>query len=174
VSANAAEQIHQAVDNPAWLAPGPVQAQIVPMGAVHLPAVVHIERDGYLWPWSEGNFRDSMSQGHHCQVLLQGSQVLGYFVAMPGVQEVHLLNITVAKASQGQGWAWVMLDVLTAWAKSTRADWIWLEVRQSNERALQIYERAGFRRVSVRKAYYPLDGTTREDAIVMSLNLCAT
>jgi ribosomal-protein-alanine N-acetyltransferase len=41
-------------------------------------------------------------------------------------------------------------------------------VRQSNARAIGIYEQYGFRRVGVRKAYYPLDGTQREDAIVMS------
>jgi ribosomal-protein-alanine N-acetyltransferase len=44
-------------------------------------------------------------------------------------------------------------------------------VRQSNARALQVYERAGFVRVSVRKDYYPLDRTRREHAVVMSLKL---
>jgi [ribosomal protein S18]-alanine N-acetyltransferase len=97
--------------------------------------------------------------------------LLGYFVAMPGVEEVHLLNITVAPEHQGQGWARVMLDALCDWALQRGAPWIWLEVRQSNLRAVRIYERYGFRQVSLRKGYYPLDGLRREDAIVMSLNL---
>jgi ribosomal-protein-alanine N-acetyltransferase len=95
-------------------------------------------------------------------------ELLGYYIAMPGVQEVHLLNITVAPAFQRQGWARVMLDNLHDWAREQQAQWVWLEVRKSNERAISLYEQYGFRRMGVRKAYYPLDGLKREDAIVMS------
>jgi [ribosomal protein S18]-alanine N-acetyltransferase len=107
--------------------------------------------------------------GHCCQALRgnQG-QLLGYFIAMPSVDEVHLLNITVAPQFQRQGWARVMLDGLHDWARERKAQWVWLEVRVSNERAIEIYEKYGFRRVGVRKAYYPLEGAQREDAIVMS------
>jgi [ribosomal protein S18]-alanine N-acetyltransferase len=147
----------------------PQEATLVPMCLEDLPQVMQIEREAYLWPWSEGNIRDSMAQGHCCQTLrdTQG-QLLGYFLAMSGPQEVHLLNITVAPAFQRQGWARVMLDALHAWAYTQGAQWIWLEVRVSNARALSIYEAYGFRRVGLRKAYYPLNGLQREDAVVMS------
>ena len=102
---------------------------------------------------------------------MAGRQILGYFVAMPGVQEAHLLNITVAPAFQRQGWAPLMLEALGGWARGQRAQWLWLEVRTSNERAQDVYLRHGFRRVGVRKAYYPAPGGRREDAIVMSLRL---
>jgi ribosomal-protein-alanine N-acetyltransferase len=90
---------------------------------------------------------------------------------MSGVDEVHLLNITVAPAYQRQGWAMVMLDALAIWARGQRAGWLWLEVRSGNLRALQIYEAHGFRRVGLRKAYYPAGHGQREDALVMSLKL---
>jgi ribosomal-protein-alanine N-acetyltransferase len=96
--------------------------------------------------------------------------VLGYFVAMKGVDEVHLLNITVAPACQGQGWGRVMLDALAIWARGLGAQWLWLEVRTSNARAQDVYLRYGYRRVGERKGYYPADGG-REDAIVMSFKL---
>jgi len=48
---------------------------------------------------------------------------------------------------------------------------LWLEVRVSNQRALQIYETHGYRRVGQRKGYYPADNGQREDAVVMSLAL---
>jgi hypothetical protein len=74
---------------------------------------------------------------------------------MKGVDEVHLLNITVAPDHQGQGWGRVMLDALAIWSRGQGAQWLWLEVRVSNQRALQIYERHGYRRVGERKGYYP-------------------
>ncbi len=96
---------------------------------------------------------------------------LGYFVAMMGVDEVHLLNITVAPAYQKQGWARVLLDALALWARGRGAQWLWLEVRVSNERALHVYQAHGFRRVGERKRYYPAPAGQREDAVVMSLPL---
>jgi ribosomal-protein-alanine N-acetyltransferase len=130
------------------------------------------EREAYPWPWSEGNMRDSIAFGHHCQTLRGNErQLLGYFIAMPSEDEVHLLNITVAPRFQRQGWARVMLDGLHEWARERHAKWVWLEVRVSNERAIHIYEEYGFRRVGLRKAYYPHKDSQREDAIVMSKQL---
>jgi len=97
--------------------------------------------------------------------------LLGYFVAMLGVDEAHLLNITVAPAYQRQGWARVLLDALALWARGRGAQWLWLEVRASNLRAQQVYEAHGFRRVGERKRYYPAGHGQREDAVVMSLPL---
>ena len=54
---------------------------------------------------------------------------------MKGVDEVHLLNITVAPALQRQGWAPLMLEALDGWSRAQGAQWLWLEVRASNERA---------------------------------------
>ena len=65
-----------------------------------------------------------------------------------------------------------MLDILAGWSRAQGAQWLWLEVRTGNARALQVYERQGYRRVGVRKGYYPAHGG-REDAIVMSLRLDA-
>jgi ribosomal-protein-alanine N-acetyltransferase len=90
---------------------------------------------------------------------------------MKGVDEVHLLNITVAPAHQRQGWAPVMLDALAIWARGQGAQWLWLEVRVGNARAKAVYERYGFRHVGTRRNYYPATAAGREDALVMSLAL---
>ena len=136
-----------------------------------LPTVLPIERAAYSHPWTPRNLQDAMGAGNLAQLLWQGDALLGYFVAMPGVDEVHLLNITVAPQRQGQGIARFLLDVLALWAMQLGKPWIWLEVRRSNERALAVYQRYGFEQVGLRKAYYPDTRTTREDAIVMSLGL---
>lgn len=147
----------------------PLEASFFGMADADIQQVMAVEHLAYAWPWSEGNMRDSIRNGHCCQVLRNTRhQLLGYFIAMPGIDEVHLLNITVAPDHQRQGWARVMLDALVGWAGEIGSQWVWLEVRVSNARAIGIYEQYGFRRVGLRKAYYPMDGSQREDAIVMS------
>lgn len=146
-------------------------AVLQPLQADDLDAVVAIEQTAYSHPWTLGNFRDALASGYWMQCLRLHDELLGYVVAMEGVQETHLLNITVAPARQGQGWAHMMLDALCLWSRRQGAQWLWLEVRESNRRALQVYERYGFRRVGLRKDYYPADRQQREHAVVMSLNL---
>ena len=86
-------------------------------------------------------------------------------------EEAHLLNITVAPEFQGQGYGVLMLDALALWARGRNAQCLWLEVRVSNARAMQVYERYGYRRVGERKNYYPADHGQREHAVVMSMTL---
>jgi ribosomal-protein-alanine N-acetyltransferase len=142
-----------------------------------LDRVLAIENAVYPHPWSRANFEDSIQTGYQMQVLTTDSStdadILGYFIAMKGFEEVHLLNITVAEAYQRQGWAKLMLDALAVWSRGQGAAWLWLEVRGSNERALQVYKAQGFKLVSVRQDYYPKGpkANGREDAIVMSLKL---
>ncbi len=149
----------------------PDEARFEPLTAERLDAVLHIEQAVYPHPWTRGNFSDAMASGYLGQLLMAGDELLGYFVAMKGVDEVHLLNITVAPGYQRQGWARVMLDALAIWARGQGADWLWLEVRESNARAIAVYESHGYRRVGLRKNYYPADHGQREHAVVMSLRL---
>nr|MDP2191129.1 ribosomal protein S18-alanine N-acetyltransferase [Rhodoferax sp.] len=149
----------------------PIEAGFEPLMLQHLDAVLRVEHQAYAHPWSRSNFIDSLKSGYEAQLLMADATLLGYFVAMKGVDEVHLLNLTVALDYQHQGWARVMLDALTLWAKGQGAEWLWLEVRLANLRALQVYENQGYRRVGVRKNYYPDAHGQREDAVVMSLRL---
>ncbi|MDP2819442.1 MAG: ribosomal protein S18-alanine N-acetyltransferase [Polaromonas sp.] len=153
----------------------PFEARFEPMTASWFDAVLRVEQSAYDHPWSRGNFSDSLNAGYQAQLLAAGpdgdSELLGYFVAMKGVDEVHLLNITVAPEHQRQGWARVMLDALVLWSRSQGALWLWLEVRVSNERARAVYAHYGFRHVGTRRQYYPAANGQREDAVVMSLGL---
>lgn len=136
-----------------------------------LPQVVRIEKAAYTHPWLEGNFVDSLHAGYHARVLVQGQELRGYCVLMKGLDEAHLLNISVDPACQGQGLARLMLDELVQWSRMQGAQWLWLEVRISNARARRIYERYGFKEVGLRRNYYPLTAFKREDAVVMSMPL---
>ena len=154
------------------------EARFEPMTPAWLAAVVLVEQSAYAQPWSQGNFTDSLKSGYQAQLLIGGTgptaELLGYFVAMKGVDEVHLLNITVVPVYQRQGWARVMLDALALWSRGQGAQWLWLEVRVGNLRAKAVYEQYGFRQVGVRRNYYPASSKAhpaREDAVVMSFAL---
>jgi ribosomal-protein-alanine N-acetyltransferase len=147
------------------------EVRLEPLDLARLDDVLHIEQRAYSHPWTRGNFLDSHKAGYQVMTLLGDASVLGYFVAMPGVQEVHLLNITVDPAYQRQGWGIMMLDALVIWSRGQDAKCLWLEVRASNARAIFVYERYGFKRVGERKNYYPLQVGQREHAVVMSLQL---
>ena len=145
-----------------------------PMLASHLDAVLAIELAAYPVPWTRGNFIDSIAAGYDVWLRLDARHtLLGYYVAMEGVDEMHLLNLTVAPAWQGRGHARAMLDHLVALCRERGDRELWLEVRQSNTRAKALYERYGFQPVRVRRGYYPLPPGQpgREDAAVMSLTL---
>lgn len=162
--------------------------RFVPMTEADLDAVLAVEKTAYAHPWSRRHFADSLASGYPAVMLLgearpdeavlpertDGRVLLGYLVAMPGVEEVHLLNITVAPAHQRQGWARLMLDALVLWSRGQRARWLWLEVRQGNAPARRLYETYGFSQVGLRRGYYPAGHLQREDAVVMSLNLATT
>lgn len=160
---------------------GPVERPVVAtrlqtMQVADVPEVLAIEREVYALPWSEGNFIDSMAAGYLAYVLRRApslreinTPILGYFLAMKGFEEMHLLNISVAASCQGQGLARQMLDALCRLCAEQGCPQLWLEVRLSNQRARAVYQRYGFSEVGLRRGYYPVLQGPREDACLMSL-----
>ncbi|TSE33092.1 ribosomal protein S18-alanine N-acetyltransferase [Tepidimonas charontis] len=162
------------------------------MTPADIPAVVEVEKISHAHPWTARHFGDSMAAGYWCQLLAlrpapggdppawlhspttpQGDWLVGYVVAMPGVEEAHLLNLTVAPAHRRAGWGRWLLQALNDWAAAQCAATLWLEVRASNHAARQLYTGAGWRDVGVRRGYYPDSAIRREDAIVMQCAVSA-
>lgn len=137
-------------------------------------AVMAIEARAYSFPWTRGNFIDSLAAGYAAEVLhvMHAGQVAlaGYFVALQGVDELHLLNITVAADWQGQGLGWGLLQAVEQLARERRLSQLFLEVRESNHRARALYRRFGFAEVGLRRGYYPA-ASGRENAVVMRLKV---
>ncbi len=148
-----------------------VSTNLYPMSEEHLDQVLALEKTAYSHPWTPGNFRDALSAGYWARVLKQGSDLIGHVVAMQGVEETHLLNLTVAQDHQGQGWARHMLDAWVSWSRAEGARQLWLEVRASNGRARRLYVAYGFEHAGERKNYYPGLGRQRETAVVMRMAL---
>jgi [ribosomal protein S18]-alanine N-acetyltransferase len=140
------------------------------MVSTDLDAVVEIEREVFLFPWTRGNFSDSIESGYHCLILEQAGEVFGYGVMTIGAEEAHLLTLSVAAGSQRKGWGERLLREFIHIAKERLARTMFLDVRESNRSAARLYERLGFRQIAKRRGYYPAMGG-REDSLVMELEL---
>lgn len=139
-----------------------------PLVESDLDTVMALERDLYEYPWTIGNFYDSLNAGYSCWAMLGRHDVIGYAVLMLGVGEAHLLNLSVARRTHRRGHGTRLLHHLLGVTRRYGATRLFLEVRPSNLPGRALYARNGFREVGKRRGYYPApDG--REDAIVLSL-----
>lgn len=145
-------------------------AELFPMNERELPAVAALEASLQVFPWSAGNFADSLAAGHSAWVLRQGGELLGFSVFMQVLDEAHLLNIGVGAAHQGLGHGARLLRHVMECARLAGAGKLFLEVRPSNERAVALYRHFGFRQIGLRKAYYPA-AIGREDALIFDKEL---
>lgn len=139
--------------------------ELLPMSTHDLDAVAAIEATIHPFPWTLGNFADSLKVGYDCWVCRLGVDVVGYTVTMMVLDEAHLLNISVAKPHQGIGLGARLLRHVMHDAEAGGARSLLLEVRPSNDNALRLYRHFGFSQIGVRKNYYPAV-SGREDALV--------
>lgn len=144
------------------------RSELSVMKPADLDDVVAVENAAYIFPWTLGNFRDSMRSGYECRVLRQDGVVTGYFVLMTAADETHLLNLCVAPDRQRRGLGRYLLQEALIVSRARQSQRFFLEVRPSNEVARQLYAHAGFSEIGMRRDYYPALGG-REDALVLQL-----
>ena len=150
----------------------PTIAVLRPMTVSSLDGVIELENAIYPFPWTRGNFVDSLVAGYTAWTLNHvDGDLIGYCVAMAGVDEMHLLNITIAPTARRRGHARRLPAELVQLCRRCGATRLWLEVRESNGQARDAYRRLGFAPVGRRKGYYPAPEGRREDAVVMSLDV---
>lgn len=142
-----------------------------------LEQVICIEHEIFLFPWSIINFSDSIKSGYHCRVLVQPEGagpntdvVMGYGILMTGPGEAHVLTLGIGFTWQNLGLGGKMLQHLIELSRKYQAEFVLLDVRESNTGAANLYRRLGFKQIAIRKGYYPAM-CEREDALVMKLEL---
>ncbi len=148
--------------------PSPTRWRVRAMVERDLERVSAIEHEIYPFPWSRGNFADSLRAGYDAWVFEDETSMIGYALLMwlPD-EEVHLLNLSVSRERQGRGYGRAILAWLCRHSRELGARSLMLEVRPSNQQARALYDSTGFVRIGVRKRYYPSWGNTREDALVL-------
>jgi len=136
-----------------------------------VPEVLAIERVSFTTPWSGTLFMNEIYKPLSLpKVARSGDKIVGYICANQVIDEGHILNVTVHPEHRGQGMAAELLRYMIGILADRGCTVIYLEVRISNEAALRMYEKAGFRIISVRKRYYT---SPEEEAVIMALHLGA-
>ncbi len=148
----------------------PQSIDIRTMQPSDLDRVILIEREIFLFPWSPANFADSIKAGYICKVLEQTNTLIGYGIMMRSPEEAHILTLGIAAQWQKKGWGKRLLKHFIESAQTENAKSIFLDVRESNSGAVQLYKQMGFQHIATRKGYYPAM-CGREDALVMQLML---
>jgi ribosomal-protein-alanine N-acetyltransferase len=141
-----------------------------PARLVDVPAVVEIERAVFSDPWSAQSFREAL--GHPAVyfscVRRDAGEMLGYVVAWFVADEGEIANLAVARSAWGAGIGRALLDAALTEAASRGVAAVYLEVRESNERARRLYQSSKFEEVGRRRGYYRRPA---EDAIVLRRTL---
>ncbi|QWE31689.1 GNAT family N-acetyltransferase [Polynucleobacter sp. Adler-ghost] len=164
---------------------GVSELSFLPMTEADLDSVLAIESVSHIHPWTKGNFSDSLAAGHWAYCVrpqlsdaVKGSyldpEILwAYCILFPAVDELHLLNITVSPKLRRLGIGVKMMNAIEGVAVQQNMPRIILEVRPSNESALQLYRSLGYEQIGLRKSYYPVDviNGLREDALVLAKSI---
>lgn len=140
------------------------------MSVADLDTVCAIEDRVYPFPWTRGNFDDSLQAGYLCITAEREAVIIGHAVLAIAAGESHLLNLSIDAHWQRQGYGRAMLMHLIDVARMRGARIMLLEVRPSNAAARALYIAAGFEQLTVRRGYYP-DAGGREDALLLALKL---
>ncbi len=144
--------------------------QYLPMTDVDLDLVTVAEARIHPFPWTRGNFVDSLAAGYGALLALEEGRMVGYAVMMQALDEAHLLNISVLPELQRCGRGSALLVHLFDLAREQGATRMLLEVRPDNISGQGLYKHHGFVEVGRRRGYYP-GHEGREDAIVMAREL---
>ncbi len=128
--------------------------------------ILPIERACFPTPWSRRMFEDEFGHGEDRYWVVADSPwgLLGYGGVMIAGDEGHVLNLAVRHDARGRGLGTALLSDLVVAARERGVRRLTLEVRPSNERAIRLYEAAGFAGVGHRPGYYVDSG---EDALIM-------
>ena len=142
----------------------PAPVTLRPLGYADLPQVIAIERRAFPTPWSLAMFVLELSKPSGiCLAATRGERIVGYTICSRYDTVWHVMNIAVDPDERRQGIASALLAELYARVADPTARFT-LEVRRSNQVAIELYERDGFRVSGMRRRYYQDNG---EDALIM-------
>lgn len=146
-----------------------LKVKLVPLSEKHLEAVIEIESELFSQPWQLDDFRRLIGKPEVISLAaLAENKVVGYSCCWVVIETAELGNIAVARRYQGRSVARALLDATIKACRQRKIASLFLEVRSSNRRAIELYRRYGFAQIGIQHGYYshPL-----EDALIMKLEL---
>ena len=146
-----------------------MSAEIRRMALDDLPAVIELDKLSFSLPWPERSFRFELTENtaSRCWVAELDGRIVGMIVAWLLVDEAHIATLATHPGFRRQGVARNLLTYALRYMSKEGAVTSFLEVRESNTAAQEMYHQFGYEEVGRRKRYYK---DTNEDAILMTLN----
>ena len=145
------------------------KAGIIPVDEACLPALAALERQCFTPPASEARLKEKLGNGHFFGlVALMNGEVAGFIGVDEISGEAFIDDLAVFPQHRRQGIASALLARAETGAILRGCEKIHLECRESNEAALRLYEKRGYKRVGRRKNFYE---SPREDAILMTMEV---
>ena len=138
------------------------------MGFSDLEEAYKIELDVNPSPWKYETFLSSFEVGHKGLICKKDNLMIGFIIFSPISPEAHILSISVRNEMQSKGIGTLLLKSMLDQCKVMNYKKIFLEVRVSNEKAINFYEKFGFSKDAIRNNYYT---DNSEDALLMSLSI---
>ena len=138
------------------------------MGFSDLEEAYKIELDVNPSPWKYETFLSSFEVGHKGLICKNDNQMIGFIIFSPITSEAHILSISVRNEMQSKGIGTLLLKSMLDQCKVMNYKKIFLEVRVSNEKAINFYKKFGFSKDAIRNNYYT---DNSEDALLMSLSI---
>lgn len=134
----------------------------------HLEQIMAVEVAAQSFPMKLSVLQSCLGKRYFNQMACVNGQLVGFYIGEHVAGETSLIEICVLPSHQGHGYGRALLSHFIDQANGLGAQSCWLEVRESNTAAQQLYLAMGFNELDRRKNYYPaLDG--REDALLMCL-----
>lgn len=140
--------------------------RIVPMEMTHLERVMEIEETSFSDPWSKGSFVNEITENPYAVyfVALEGKLVIAYIGGWLITDELHITNLAVDKDYRQRGIAENLIETILIYSYNFGIKSATLEVRVSNNSAINLYKKKGFIPVGSRPGYY---SDNNEDALIM-------
>ena len=144
---------------------------ISPIEAQDFDALYAIEQAAHALPWSLGTLKNNQAERYLNLKIVEGHQIYGFAICQTVLDEATLFNIAIDPQKQGLGLGRQLLNELITQLRQKGILTLWIEVRESNKKALALYDSLGFNQVDIRKNYYPTPDGKRENAVVMAAYL---
>jgi ribosomal-protein-alanine N-acetyltransferase len=117
--------------------------------------IAELEKECFSEPWSANSLRDELTnETARFYVLRDGENLLGYIGSNNICNEVYITNVAVNGKYRGKGYGKILVNHLIKQCEAERTFFITLEVRKSNENAIKLYEKCGFKFIGERKNFY--------------------
>lgn len=136
-----------------------------------LNEILQIEESVHVAPWSEEIFNRCLEAGYMGWVVEKEDKIIGFIVVAQQGLECHILNICISQLFQHQGYGRKLLEHALKNAKESGVGIAYLEVRRSNDHAIDLYKKMRFQMIGEREGYYPTPSGQMEDALIFARDL---